>query len=240
MRRSGVVLALLLAAALAACTGPRKGPPPVAAQPLPLDEYRDALRRGDVVYLLDGKDSLVTIRVYRAGPLARLGHDHVVASRDIRGLAAWSSGMVIARADLVMPLATLSVDEAELRAAAGLESGPSEEDIAGTYTNMLASLEAQAFPEAIIRVTGAIAVPDTRLAVEVALHGMTRRYDVPVELSVSETGFEVAGAFELLQSEFGIVPYSIFGGALSVADRLDVAFRLRGTRVAEVPATGLP
>jgi hypothetical protein len=38
------------------------------------------------------------------------------------------------------------------------------------------------------------------------------------------------GAFRVLQSDFGITPFSIGGGAIAVADAVDVSFEIRAAR----------
>ena len=40
----------------------------------------------------------------------------------------------------------------------------------------------------------------------------------------------VAGAFTLKQTDFGIVPMSLLGGAIEVQDAVDIRFRLRAVR----------
>ena len=72
---------------------------------------------------------------------------------------------------------------------------------------------------------------EPRVSIDLNLHGVERTVEVPVGMTVSDDRIEVSGSFEILQSQHGIEPFSVFGGALSVADRLSVAFRLRGTRV---------
>ena len=226
---------LFLAAILAACSGTRtESPPATTGVELPVQEYEVALRRGDAVYRIDAVESLLTVRVYREGPLARLGHDHVIASRDLRGLAAWSADGTVARADLAMPISTLSIDDRQLRADAGFESQPSADDIEGTRANMIKSIDAEVFSDIRARAEFIGAEPDAaRFRIEIDWHGVTQSFEATVELRRDANAFEVGGAFELRQSDFGIVPYSVFGGALSVADRLDVSFRLRGRRVEE-------
>ena len=89
------------------------------------------------------------MRVSRAGFLARFGHDHVIASHNITGYALLpdpDGTLSGARADLYLPLASLSVDEADLRETAGLDSKPSAKDIDGTRANMFKSLAATTFP----------------------------------------------------------------------------------------------
>jgi len=223
-------------AVLVACSGRQTEAPDTPAAALPLDYYRNAAARGDAVYCIDPDASLVTVYVYRDGPLAGMGHDHVVASRDVRGYAVWSDDPAAARADLRMPVATLSVDDAELRAAAGFESGPSADDIAGTYSNLLASVDADAFPEIDLRVTLLSAPPEPRVSVDVKWHGVVRALEIPVALRVDAERLEASGSSSLRQTDFGITPHSVFGGALSVADRLNVSFRLQGRRVTEVMA----
>src|SRR2546430_3511452 len=81
-----------------------------------------------------------------------MGIDHVVASYDRGGLDAPVKG----RADLYVALGRLAVDEAALRTEAGFDTQPAESDIEGTRANMLGKvLEAQKFPFALIRVSGA-------------------------------------------------------------------------------------
>ncbi|MBT8442179.1 MAG: YceI family protein [Gammaproteobacteria bacterium] len=234
-----VVFVLLTGALLAGCSGPRTEAPPTVSAGLPVSYYEDALQRGDSVYRVDPDASLVTVYVYREGPLARLGHDHVVADRAVSGLAAWSADATIARADLLLTVATLTVDDPDLREQAGFESEPSADDIAGTRSNMLKSIEADAYPEIAARVTLLRPPPDARVSMELRWHGVTKVYELPIELDRDADRFSASGTFEVLQSDFGIEPFSVFGGALSVSDRLDVSISLRGTRIERIAAAAM-
>jgi hypothetical protein len=104
--------------------------------------------RGSPVFRVDPASSLVVILVRRGGSLARLGHDHVVASHDVQGLVAPGEG----RSDLYVALDRLVVDEPALRAEAKLDTQPTEEDIAGTRRNMLNTLQANEFPFALVNI----------------------------------------------------------------------------------------
>ena len=240
MRAFAVIVSSL--GVLVACSGQRAAAPDsevpgIAANALPIEDYRDAADRGERVYCIDADESLVTIYVYRDGPLARMGHDHVVASRDVRGFAVVANEVSAARADLTLALEAMSVDEAALRDEAGFESAPSAEDIAGTRANMLASLEAETYPDIDLHATLMTGKPEARLAIDLRLHGVTQSFDVPVVLLVAAEQLEVSGSFSLQQTQFGITPYSVFGGALSVADQLQVFFRLRAPRCYSVDST---
>jgi len=191
--------------------------------------YVLALKQGKPVYRVDPAESLIVIEVRRGGSLARLGHDHVVASREVTGYVAPDEG----RADLYVALAKLVVDEPALRKEAGFDTQPTESDIEGTRSNMLNHvLEAEQFPFALIAVAGANAKErKATLAVAVTLHGHTRTLQVPVEIEVDEKNVAVSGKLAFKQSDFGITPYSLLGGAIAVKDDLALRFRIRARRM---------
>ena len=192
----------------------------------PLGFYQDAAKRGEPVFEVDAAGSLITIEVRRAGSLANLGHDHVIASHDLRGYVAPFEG----RADLYVRLDRLTVDEPQLRAQAGFDTQPSAADIAGTRRNMLGEvLDAEAQPYALIAVTRK--AEDSAPDAAITLNGITRQ--VPVRAAIeSEAGvYRVAGTLAIEQTDFGLRPYSILGGALAVADRLDIRFTIVARRL---------
>ncbi|MCK7496220.1 MAG: YceI family protein [Comamonadaceae bacterium] len=185
------------------------------------------------MYRIDAQQSLVTVRVYRGGRLARLGHDHVVASRAVEGLVLRARAPAEMRADLHMALESLTVDEPELRnAAAGLDTTPSAADIEGTRRNMLdKTLEAARYPYVTLALTHASGeLPKPTLHVAITLHDVTRSYPIPVEIDAGDDRLRARGRFTLLQTDHGISPFSIFGGALEVQDRLDIEFDLQARR----------
>lgn len=231
--RSATGAALLALALLVTACAPL---PPVAERPqpppLPEADYAAARARGEAVYRIDGPRSLVTVRVYRGGRLASFGHDHVVASRAVEGLVLVASTPANARADLRMALDSLTVDEPALRAAAGLATTPSAADIEGTRRNMLdKTLEADRFPYVTLALTHAAgAPPRLTLNAAITLHGVTRVQPVSVEIEPDGDDLRARGRFALLQSDHGMTPFSILGGALEVQDRLDIEFDLRARR----------
>jgi hypothetical protein len=219
------LLALLL---LAACAqqGPPPAPPAPPAPPVSGETgeawYRQAARSGQPVWQVDTAQSLITITVRRGGALARLGHDHVVASRSVTGLVAPEAG----RADFQFRLDQLTVDEAALRSAAGLDTFTSAEAIEGTRENMLKRvLEAERFP--VVRLHAQrVAGKEGVLRLTVQLHGVARTMDVPVTLEQTRTSVTASGQLHLLQTEFGITPMSVMGGAMVVQDPMELQFRI--------------
>ncbi len=245
---ANVVVSLIALAVLVACAQqpalpPRASPPaPPAAgvagaevppPSFPLAFYRDAAKRGEPVFEIDPARSLVVVEVRRAGSLARLGHDHVVASHDLRGYVAPDAG----RADLYVSLDRLTVDEPSLRAQAGFDTQPSAEDIAGTRRNMLERvLHANRHPWALIAVMGKADSP--HLGVAITLNGVTRHVPVHAAVASDAGAYDVTGAFAIDQTDFGIPPFSILGGALTVANRLDLRLEIHAQRIAGPSAAG--
>ena len=226
--------AMLLAAALLAtgCAAVRPPAPvdaattPAAPPDFDASYYRNANERGRPVYRIEPGDSQVLVRVYRAGRLARLGHDHVVSSREPRGFIDAEKG----RCDLYIAVESLVVDDPAQRAAAGFDSTPSESDIAGTRSNMLEKvLEAERFPFVVVRVG---TVSQGVIEAEISLHGVTRPVRIPGKIDLSPERIDVAGSFALNQSDFGIEPFSVLGGALAVQDRVELSFAIRAVRMA--------
>lgn len=227
MQRSRVAVALVLL--LAGCAEIVRVEAPVAPPAeFPESDYQQALKQGKPVYRVDPAESLVVIEVRRGGSLARLGHDHVVASHEVTGYVAPGEG----RADLYVALARLVVDEPELRKEAGFDTQPTESDIEGTRSNMLNHvLEAEKFPFALVSVSGADPKQaKATLAVAITLHGRTRTFQIPSEIAADEQRISVSGRLAFNQTDFGIVPYSLLGGAIAVKDGLALRFRIRARR----------
>lgn len=208
---------------LAACTPLATAPPAPASTAAPgvPDVPPQAPHNGEKLLAIDSGATLLTITVRRGGALARLGHDHVVASRTVTGWVAPE----LKRADFQFRLDAMSVDESALRSSAGLSTTPSPEAIAGTRHNMLVRvLDAERYPQVRVQAT----LQDGGQAVDAAitLHGVTRQVVVPVTLVQAPDGrrLRASGAFVLKQSDFGIVPFAILGGAMAVQDAMELAF----------------
>lgn len=219
-----VCLGLLIA--LAAGCNPRvpslSGTGGALPPDFPVDYYRQAKAENSQVLPLDPARSLLVIKVRKGGTFARLGHDHVVASHDVRGYVAMDRG----RADLYVRLDDLVVDEPALRAKAGFDSVVSPEAAEGTRRNMLEKvLDSSRYPFALIHVAGK-PMDGAPLDVDLSLHGATRRYLVPVALQHSGRDWVISGTMTMRQTDFGIVPFSVLGGGLQVLDELEIEFQL--------------
>lgn len=225
---------LLACTVLAACTPLPPAPPPAPAIPsaMPTPAWQ---RQGVQLLHIVAEESLLTITVRRGGALARLGHDHVIASRSLQGVVAPAQG----RATFQFRLDALRVDEEGLRQAAGLTTTPSADAIAGTRHNMLVRvLEAERYPWVNIeaRRTGDKEVFDA----DITLHGVTRTVQLPVRIELAADGrrLQASGSLLLKQSDFGIVPFAILGGAMAVQDQMELAFRITARQEVSAPGSG--
>ena len=190
---------------------------------------------GAAVYDIDTERSSISLRVYRAGPLARLGHNHVVTSTTEAGYA-WTTGELSASGfEVRVPVAGLLVDEPAARAAAGPDFAGEVPDDAreGTRRNMLRPevLDAARYPEIVVAAESLAGTWEHPVVTaRVTLRGQTRRVDVPLSIAREPSTLSVRGGFRILQSDFGITPFSVGGGAIQVADGVDVEFTIVATR----------
>jgi len=185
-------------------------------------------------FVVDPDASEVRLLVYRAGPLARFGHNHVISGHalgEIRAAAdAAGSGF---RLDI--PAASLVVDEPAARAEEGSEFSAqvSAEARRGTREHMLGKevLDADAYPSIGIE---SIALSGPRwnptVLARVTLRGATRVLRFPAAVAQGGGLLTVIADFHLRQSDFGIAPYAALGGGLQVRDRIDVRVHLTARR----------
>ncbi len=215
----------LYAALLLFVTGCAMQPP----QPETVEIPFDPAAKGKPSYVIDSANSSAVIRVYRAGAMSKLGHNHIVVAHDIRGEVWTAEGGPAFH--LVLPVESFVVDPADLRKAAGpdFSSQPSPEDIQGTRRNMLGEkvLNAAQYPVIELwseRISGS---GDKLIAeVVVATRGQLRRIAVPVTRTANNGALGASGKFTLRQSSIGITPFSILMGAIAVGDELDIEYTL--------------
>jgi len=223
------VLGVLAAALLSAGCARRQALTAVSAgSPQPLPPLRT---RGTRPYHVLRGDSQLRIRVYRGGPLAEVGHNHVITTSDILGTVYVREDIVHSGFQLRVPLASLRVDEAAKREQEGSDfrTHLTRSDRMATRRNMLGSsvLDVARHPDLRLRSVGAVGPPwYPRINVRVTLHGVSRDYTVPTAIVRCGSRIVAVGGLTLRQSDFGIKPFSVLAGGLRVLDKLDVTFRL--------------
>lgn len=227
--RGGTLLAWI--AVLAGCTSAPTGvapgeqaPPMAAVQPAPASSLAK-------MYQVDAAASTLHILVYRGGPMARLGHNHVVSSPNLQGRVWQGAALEDSGFDITVRVNDLVVDDNTARAAEGADFplNISEDAKQGTKANMLREtlLDGARYPEiriSSVRVQGNAKTPVVIAALRIK--DQTRQITVPVTLQATDKGLQVTGAFEIQQTDFGITPLSIAMGALLVVDAVKIKFAL--------------
>jgi len=220
-------------AALAILAGCRSTPEPAlsanAAQSRSPSSAPTTLRAGTQTLQVDPVRTVVTIIVRRAGPLANLGHDHVITSADEAGSVWLGSAPADSSFELTLPVERFDVDLPEGRAAAGPEFAAPvpDEARAGTRRNMLraAVLDGEHFPAITLRSAAASgAWPQPIVRVAVTMKGVEREQEIPVVVERDANGVIARGELRLNQTDFGMTPFSVAGGAIQVADTLEIRF----------------
>jgi hypothetical protein len=224
-------LALLLAACgafQARHAGPRSPETPAS----PIDQGSPG-----AIYRVDETGSELRILVYRAGPLARLGHNHVMVNRRLGGAVKLADAAGASAFWLSVPAAAFDVDDAQARAEEGADFTTAVPDDAksGTLQNMLSAavLDAAEFPAITVRsvavadATGATEATRTMVAtVTVRVAGHESTFDVPFALQMETGRLTATGTLELRQSALGLAPYSLMLGALQVQDAMTIKFKI--------------
>jgi hypothetical protein len=178
---------------------------------------------GAAAYQIDPAQSELRLLVYRAGPMARLGHNHVIVNRAVGGWVASAASASAASFALRVPVADFSVDDAAARAQEGPDfpDAVSDDAKAGTRRNMLGSalLDADHFPDITL----------TSIAVKPAAGtqpGHRAVLQVPFTLEDSADRIAASGMVALRQSEMGLTPISVMLGAVQVQDEFTLKFKL--------------
>lgn len=185
------------------------------------------------VYRADSKLSQILVRAYRGGVMALLGHEHIIASQDVQGYILLNKTAGLCQADLFVPLAKLNVDDPQLRAEAALKTTPSLSSIDNTKKNMLKSIDAINFPFAQLHSSDcSAALSGKETKVVLTIHGVQQERQLAIALQQAQDNqLIVSGKFSILQTEFGIEPFSVFNGLIKVEDKLDLTYQLVFTEI---------
>jgi YceI-like protein len=169
--------------------------------------------------------------VYKGGALSRAGHNHVVASHSLNGVVRVPDQPTRASFDVHMPVNELVVDEDDLRAKEGPDFPPGVPQDAkdGTKRNMLGPslLEADRYPEIVLQSEAIQQGPaGLEAQVRVVVRDRASSVIVPVKYEIQGPDLRVSGELSLKQTEIGLTPFSLFGGALKVLDEMKIRFAI--------------
>lgn len=182
-------------------------------------------------YSISPNQSEIRILVYKGGPLAKFGHNHVMLAKQVTGDIYETSSLHDSAFILSFPVEKIEIDPPDARAQEGKEfdTRPSPEAIDGTRKNMLGPevLDAEHYPDITIRSAGFYG-PDknTRAKIQITMHGVTRELSTPVSIEQYGSTLTADGKMIIRTSDFGIKPFSVLGGGLQVQDEVKIRFHI--------------
>lgn len=236
-RRIPAALVLVAISLLGGCATapPAAAPAPDHTPPLPTTH-------ASVYRVVPGRSRL-RIRVYRGGPLAEVGHNHVITSSDVHGRIYLHHSLDASGFELKVPVNSFRVDPPTARRQAGKGFGGqlTGQDRRGTRQHMLGPrvLDAAKYPAITLRSVAVTGPPwDPRVTVRISLHGVSRDYVVPTAVVRRRHCLVAIGELHLKQTAFGIKPYSVLAGGLRIKNGIDVAFRIVAVPTGPRPASG--
>jgi polyisoprenoid-binding protein YceI len=160
----------------------------------------------------------------------RLGHEHAIEGRVREG--ALRLGAASDAGKLVFEMSSFVADSDRARQELGLSGTMSQATQESVTRTMLGErvLDAMRFPTATYTIDSATKLEKAsprglvqyRLAGTLEWHGVKRPLTFVVEVDTSQDRWRVRGKFPLVQTDFGIKPYSAAFGAVAVADELTV------------------
>jgi len=219
---------IVLAALTCSCALPPKALPP-AAPPQPVAAPSGPYERYEIVA------SRVEIRVFRDGPMAQFGHNHLIISDALAGTIELREPQRDSGFTLELPLASFLVDDPAARAAAGAEFANEvpQADREATRRNMLGTslLDASRQPVLSLKAEGLEGGPSEFLArVRVGMRGEERIIAVPLSVQFGDGKISVHASFKLRHADLGLTPYTVALGVLRVRDEFEIVCRIDAQR----------
>jgi len=185
-------------------------------------------------FLVDPEASEIRLLVYRAGPLARFGHNHTITG-PVRGEIRAGESVADSGFRLEIPVDSFIVDATAARAEEGEEFAAevSEQARQATRNNMLGKdvLDSASLP--LIKVNSvALFGPrwNPTVLAQATLHGTTRDLRFPAAVVQQGDLLTVIASFRVRQSDFDLTPFAALGGGLQVRDVIDIRLRLVARR----------
>jgi hypothetical protein len=216
---------------LAACAAPQRGPPP--PEPPPAAEAPAPPAAGQESWTVVA--SQLAVRVYRDGPMQKLGHDHIVTSDALMGHIALGEPLATSSFDLSLPLESLVVDdEAARQAAGGIFAAPvPQKDREATRHNMMGAKLLDAASQDTIRLTSESISGDAgrfEARVRVSLAGHESVVSAPFSVTVAGGRLKAHADLRLTHADLGLQPFTVALGALRVREDFEVDLTLEARR----------
>jgi polyisoprenoid-binding protein YceI len=181
------------------------------------------------VYTFDSSHSSIEINVFKEGLFSAFGHNHLIAANDFSGTVQFDPDKV-EDSSVALRVASKSLTVAD--------PGVSANDRQQVQATMLGPqvLDVARYPEISFHSTRVTQVEQQGTGWRVTLtgilqlHGAQRAVTLPLAVSIAGGELVAEGDVFILQTDFGIAPIRIAGGAVKVKDRLRIHFNIRANQ----------
>ena len=178
-------------------------------------------------FVIDGRSSRFTVRVYATGMLAAMGHNPTIGVRDLKGEVNFNPEKAEASSfRLVVKTSSL-----------GVQDDISDKDRREIERIMNQDvLQSAEFPEILYEASG---IPISKMGDmlfsatlngELTLHGVKRREPIQARISLLGSMIRASGDFSLNQTDYNIKPVSVAGGAIKLKDEVKFSFEIVARR----------
>ena len=181
-----------------------------------------ALAEAAVHYLIDPKRSTFTIQAFSTGLLSAFGHNPRIAARDVQGEVEFAT-------------TAGTIQDASLHLRIGADSLEVIDDISEKDRREIERqmkqdvLETEHYSE-ILYESSQVTANGTgdrfwvTLKGELTLHGETHVQPVSARVVLSGDSLRASGEFTVRQSDYGIAPVKVAGGAIKLKDEVKCTF----------------
>lgn len=220
-----------------AAVGESTAPPATIPTATPVESLRSREPAPDAVrFSIVSAQSEIRLLTFREGPMARLGHNHVITTTALTGTAWLTDDLGEALVRIVVPASGLVVDDPDARARAGgafAEPVP-EDDVAATRENMLGERLLAAADHPFVRATcGDYTSDGGTIDCEIEIAGSPAMLTLPVDLTLEDRMVRARGEVTVTHEQLGLTPYSAAGGAIRVADGITLRFDMVAQRLSD-------
>ena len=220
-----------------ASVGESTAPPATTVESTADDSLRSRDPAPDAVrFTVVSAQSEIRLLTFREGPMARLGHNHVITTTALTGTAWLTDDLGDALVRIVIPASGLVVDAPEARAQEGEAfSDPiPEADVAATRENMLGAQLLRADDYPFVRATcGDFAAAAGTIDCEIEIAGNPALLTLPVDIEVEDRVVSARGEVTVTHAQLGLEPFSAAGGAIRVADGITLRFDIVAQRLSD-------
>lgn len=216
---------------LAGCAGTEKTTAPPAKEVVQAVALENQQPTDDAVrFSIIPDESEVRILTFRDGPMARLGHNHVIVSKTLSGTVWIEPELNQSLAEINLPVASFEVDDPAERAneGDGFSTPIPENARSGTRENMMGESVLNASRYAFIRARcGDLQTGDAgSLRCIFSIAGKNVTLNLPITYTIDGTRLTASGEAAISHQQLGLQAFSAGGGAIRVAEEITVRYRL--------------